>query len=524
MGKRLTRSAILSLMCIAAFACMERVGVDESTDEVETTTYPKTAGFVTVPERFVTVDGFGIFEQGTVTSAKLFYSFVPATVNAALKPIFVIFNGGPGAATSSALAAWGTGPFTMTPSGEIAENPGDVSTLGNLIYIDARQAGFSFDEIDDPSSAADRSDAFNFLNFNLYTDVSNILFCLLQIIAERPLIEGNPIVIIAESFGGARSAVLLSLVRDAAAGEAVSGVLEDGLLFETIRAHLDRIGDGDRSAAAARQFAHQVLIQPGRVLPKQVESSHTLYSLCDHIGDDDPRFVYCDGRVFDYTDMREPEGFFDERNEKAQSLLLTPSGFEKFFGTTWTTINALQPHHRRQAFRFAGEAEVQDGDMEGASPLEAWDAHHITMHIDPYFSWQGAEGKYASYDSGAWAAHAFVRGLATVHTFITDAYYDYAVDSSELPGALLEWNFLQDEPVIKDARYISDLEPDAERPGWLEVTFAASEPTPKEVTRIIRMPIYKDAGHMVPMYQSKDFLADVRAFLQETGLFQINDD
>ena len=96
--------------------------------------YPKSAGFVFVPSREVHINGFGfddpgdakiyfhkvfdgafgLDEQGRTTAARIFYSFVPAKKNSEQKPVFVFLNGGPGAATSTALCTWGTGPYTLS--------------------------------------------------------------------------------------------------------------------------------------------------------------------------------------------------------------------------------------------------------------------------------------------------------------------------------------------------------------------------------------------------------------------------
>ena len=76
--------------------------------------YPKSAGFVFVPSREVHINGFGFDEQGRTTAARIFYSFVPAKKNSEQKPVFVFLNGGPGAATSTALCTWGTGPYTLS--------------------------------------------------------------------------------------------------------------------------------------------------------------------------------------------------------------------------------------------------------------------------------------------------------------------------------------------------------------------------------------------------------------------------
>jgi hypothetical protein len=444
----------------------------------------------------------------------MFYSFVPSKTHAEDKPVFVFFNGGPGAATSSALTAWGTGPFTISEDGAVTENVADFSTLCSLIYIDTRQAGFSFDEIQDPSDAAERALTFNFINYNLYTDAADILLTLLKVLKERPALEENPIVIVAESYGGARSAVLLSMARHSDALDDAAAIYRDAELKAALDDHFRRISPQNVEVAASSQFERQILIQPGMVLPKQVEEAHTLYALCDHLEADDPRTVYCEsGNSFDFSDIREPEGFFDARTHLAQGALLEDDGFLSFFGVLPKNIDLFLEENRQRAFRFATENEEDGANFSPISLSNEWDAHHITMHLGPYYSWQTM-----SYDAGEIAALPFVRSLADVHTLITDAYFDYAVNTSELPAALMEWSLLQDASPLLDAKLRSDVEPDAERQGWMELTFDNTEFTKEGDVRLIRMPRYLDSGHMVTMYQGAEFLADVRAFLAKTGL------
>ncbi len=505
---RFGQIAVILILCTGGCDASTPDNPSQGTDP-----YAQGAGFVSLSSREVAVDGFGLHAEGKTADAKIFYAFVPAKVSPEDAPVFLIFNGGPGAATSSALAAWGTGPFSITTDGRFQENPGDLSGIGNLVYIDTRQAGFSFDEIDAPASEAARRQTFSFLNFNLYTDVSDILLTFLRVLEDRPLLLDNPVITVAESFGGARSAVLLSLVRSAVSGGSLSPFYRDDSLKEALHDHFEKIDASDPVAAAASQFSHQILIQPGRVLPTRVEAAHTLYSLCEHISDDDPRIAYCDGRTFDYSDIREPEGFFEARNHLAQSLLVTDAGFERFFGISWKGIDGFSPLRRERAFRFASlDEKGLDAGFSTLQALAAWDAHHITMHLEPYFSWQEEDGPFESYDPGEWAASPFVESLRTVSTFITDAYFDFAVDSSEFPAALLEWNALEDAPVIVDAAHRTDEDPDAARPGWMAVTFATGE------SQRIRMPEYKSSGHMVPMYEPRAFFEDVRTFLVDTGL------
>ena len=386
------------------------------------------AGFVSLAPRAISFHGFGFSEAGDTTASKMFYAFRPALENASSKPSFVFMNGGPGAAASSALAAWGTGPWTMTPDGAAAANPADFSTLGNLVYIDSRQAGFSFDEINDPSDAAAREETFNFINYNLYTDAADVLLTLLWVFSEHPEIAANPVVVVAESYGGARAAVLFSLARAAFEESVVYG---DAVLFERLRAHFEAIAP-ENPADAVTQFGHQVLIQPGMVLSRKVESAHTLYSLCDHLDASDSRVPLCEARVFDYSDIREAPGFFDELNRIAQRTLLTPDGFLRFFGSALEGVPELYPDNRDRAFRRGASDEPDGMNLDGLV-LPAWDAHHIAMNRVPYTVWMPAD-----FDPGMMVADAFVESLAAAHVFITDAYFDYAVDSSEYPAALLE--------------------------------------------------------------------------------------
>lgn len=84
------------------------------------------------------------WEKRKSDAAKLFYSFVPADKDPKHTPLFLFFNGGPGAATTSSLRARGTGPVQINElTGEIENNPHSWSRLGNLLYVDARHAGFS---------------------------------------------------------------------------------------------------------------------------------------------------------------------------------------------------------------------------------------------------------------------------------------------------------------------------------------------------------------------------------------------
>ena len=99
-------------------------------------------GFVTIPARRVTIEGGP--EVG-IASAEMFYHLIPAEEDAENKPVIVLFNGGPGGATSAFLQLLGTGPLSLDQeTWSLVETDHPFTKIANLLYLDARQTGFSF--------------------------------------------------------------------------------------------------------------------------------------------------------------------------------------------------------------------------------------------------------------------------------------------------------------------------------------------------------------------------------------------
>ncbi len=468
--------------------------------------YLQTAGFISIPSRYVEFGGHGFSEKGFTDKANIFYSFIPAENDVDIKPVFLFINGGPGAATSSALAAWGTGPFSVADFGSIIENKRSFRDMGSLIYIDTRQTGFSFDEIDFPSDETSRNASFNFINYNIYTDAADILLTLSSLWKKYQKIEDNPVVLVAESYGGSRAAAILKMAHLLSLSSNNETVYRDKVLDSLLTQHYTRISDNPAHVTAANQFKNQILIQPGIVLPMKIEEKYMLYCLCNRITDNDPRAEYCNKEDIDYSDIREPFGFFHRQVAVAQQALITAKGFEAFFGIPYEQVSLFRPENRLKAFRFVDSEGLDKADFSVFAGLAAWDAHHITMNLAPYRLWNDP-----SYDAGAIVADDFIRALATVNTFITNAYYDYAVNVSGLPEALMEWSNIQSEPIFTDVRILP--EKDSDRSGWMEIVFAKETLTGKNRKRVIRMPQYMNSGHSVTMYQADEFLRDVEAFL-----------
>src|SRR5688572_4178976 len=141
----------LRLALLAAIAC-SGCGSDDSpllpAGEPQPEPLPSEAGFLEVP----------VLPGKPRSVGRLFYAFQSADYPDDA-PVLVFFNGGPGIATTSVLMAFGTGPFTLAPTptdDPPHANPHSYTSFGNLLYVDARQTGFSYDVDPSPGDPSSR--------------------------------------------------------------------------------------------------------------------------------------------------------------------------------------------------------------------------------------------------------------------------------------------------------------------------------------------------------------------------------
>jgi hypothetical protein len=143
-------------------------------------------------------------------------------------------------------------------------NPHSWTQLGNLLYIDARQAGFSYNIMSDARSLNNESvrfQEFNSQNFNPFFDGADFIRVLLRFLARHPELQSNPVVIVGESYGGMRAICMLHLLlnyTDYAGGQAM---YQDRALVAEIQAHYDKVfpqyqGQVVPPEVITSQFAH----------------------------------------------------------------------------------------------------------------------------------------------------------------------------------------------------------------------------------------------------------------------------
>lgn len=162
------------------------------------------AGFVELAPRDVVLHGRSVSLTAT---SKLFWNFRPADSEPADKPLIVLFNG----FASDVVRAFGTGPTTVEPDGTVVPNPDSLTRVANLLYIDPRQSGFSYDvEVGGAPSLVDCSQDV----FNEYVDAADVLLATLSVLRAHPGLHG-PVYWLGESYAGVRIQWILAYLREA---------------------------------------------------------------------------------------------------------------------------------------------------------------------------------------------------------------------------------------------------------------------------------------------------------------------
>ena len=442
------------------------------------------AGFLEVPAQ----------PGAAAHEARLFYSFHPAEEAPEKAPLLVFFNGGPGSATSAGLLAFGTGPFTlsttMKPGDAPVENPHRMSRFAHLLYLDARHTGFSYGLSAPGEPCVGDS--------NVGVDAADFVFALLGFLDARPALRGARVVLVGESYGGARAPAMLHLLQRygeaAPPGSPLDPKAIPGLV-DRIQAHLDatspeRAGHVFTPDEVAEQFGWQVLIQPNIAGRMQF--------------DFEAPWIADDPIIAGYQEAAEPASHYDVRiseeeqlriDHLAASSVTSPEGFAALAGLPPHEVPLLGPADREGAFRFE-PSPPQAPDVSAG--LEAT----LGQLGEGDYYWASFVRACGYWLGDAWTLNAFFSGLPRTHTFITRARYDAVVYSPALPALLAESSA---EVTLDDAP-----RPGVERPGWIHVAYPSGQEP------VIRFPPY-ESGHAVAITQAQAFSADVEVWLREVG-------
>ncbi len=453
------------------------------------------AGYVDVPAQL----------HGATYAARMFYSFVPAETGAAGKPLFVFFNGGPGAATSAGLHAFGTGPATLDPSAAVGDPPvtnaASFARFANLLYVDERVTGFSYGLRDAAGAAPDFQ-----CRFSMIDDAADFVRVILTFLAAHPALRAAPVALTGESYGGARAISILHVLLHHA--DAKLEIASD--LRTQIEDHFSAVFQGSGGSpppsTIARQFGTFVLIQPLVLGALQYAAQTTLMPKDPYVG---PRIK--DETKYDPYDLREPFGWSTDRDIQALAALADPAASKALLGVSLDGIPALKPAARRDAVR---PAVMTDFGPELVAAVHQANARLSTRlgdlaSGDLYLSTDAPSCAQTGYvEQNTSMAYWFLDALRYGRAFLTHARWDGVIYTPAIPHVFEQGGV----PTHIDTAP----RPGVARPGWIALTLPKSGHLPKKPVEI-RFPSYDAAGHMVAVSQGSALADDVEQWLHESA-------
>ena len=240
---------------------------------------------------------FSFDDESTVCSSytssvsRLWYTHYQAEQDYETKPLFVFLNGGPGCGTCMNLFSMNTAPYSLDrnrmASNELYKvNPYSWTSLGNLLYIDAPNTGYSY-MISDEDSQSDWFHLWKFLNganCQPFIDAAQVLRTILHFLDAHPALQSNEVILVGESYSGVRVSTMLNLLlyhQQYADGEQV---YHDQGLITSITNHFKSVLKREPPFSpedVATQFGKQILIQPQIVDKYQGADMYSLFEQPD---------------------------------------------------------------------------------------------------------------------------------------------------------------------------------------------------------------------------------------------------
>ncbi len=486
----------------------------------------------------------------TTGKVRMWYNFQPADEDPEKKPLFVFFNGGPGA-SSTILFTYNTSKMTGDQAfsqEDIIDNPYSWTAFGNLLYIDARQTGYSYGLIDNPESGVARSEQFSPANFNVFIDAADFIRVILRILDRKPDIRSNEVVLVGQSYGGTRVTAMLNIllnVRDYSEG---NRFFYDEKLFDEISSHyrkiypeIDSVPDKEK---VKKQFLRQIHIQPlvaghyqfeqsGLILEKapgpmyEIEAETGIkFNPCNPYNSqcrphnnalnyvrmaerDIYRYRKGSNWLFEYVetagkkitdielmtklmknDPREVSWMYAENREKAYRYpmtYLTHSVFSGNFDLSHIPDSIkTEMEYNEQYIKPLSSKSLEEVFGE----LSSYDEYYIGLnsHVTNTFYYSD----FTPYSIGN--GEMFLENIRDVETFITNAEEDIVIYSPGIPPSLLEYDAVSN--VI-------------EKNGKFTVEFKDGE----EIT--VTFPFYPESSHSVSINQPEKFYNDVKKWLED---------
>ena len=484
--------------------------------------------------------------------AKIWYNFQPADENPQEKPLFVFYNGGPGSASAIVFlynTAKRTADQACSEEG-LAENGTSWTQLGNLLYVDARQTGFSFGILDNPADKSSRSAYFSSSNFNVFTDAADFIRVILRFLESHPKIKANPVILSGESYGGTRTTAITNILLNVADYAENNRVFYDKALFDEIARHFQEIDPSisgmPSKEVVAKQFGRQIMIQPLVMGMKQMDAAGELLERSDspvYIIEQETgiKFSKCgtmncykysnatsyvedaDRDIYSY---RRPHNWLFDYTDAGTAKMLQMPMFAEFIMNDPTKINELYSESRAAegAFRYGDNNGYlrNPEDFDPLNKVPEIEKNIIKAHIkqrqahprssgnlesffgelpdyDEYFVDLSYSINYAFYYASVSPysdvnGEMFLENIRTTKTFITQAEEDIVIYAKAIPEA---------------AKSFSSVSGVDTEDNSFTVHFNDGQ------SATVTFPFYPESSHSVAVNQPVKFFEDVKNWMKQ---------
>ncbi|MCB9567086.1 MAG: hypothetical protein H6710_07745 [Myxococcales bacterium] len=379
---------------------------------------PEGTALALAPEAgFFQLDPYIYAWQGEARSSprsRVWYAFWPADDEPAARPLLVLFNGGPGAASGLLFGA-NTAPWSLDPQLSDAATPTAQpwTQAFNLLYIDAPSTGFSYNlPLDDGTKITVALDPDQ--------DASAFISVLLRFLARHPAIQRSPVILLGESYGGTRGVLILEQLLDYEALVDGASPYQNPSVHGEIERHLaslvpESCGRGVTREAIAGQFGRLVSVQGLVAGIAQLVEPVPPGPLC--VVDGDP--YHCD----------RPDGWLFDVMAEIGDRLRQPELLATALGVDPTTIAWLHADARVGA--YGRDQVVDEGAMVSSfGDLGPGDAYYVAQN--PAVGPRPDARSYLDVEIG----DLFLRAAATVEVLVTDARLDAVIYTPLLRAAL----------------------------------------------------------------------------------------
>ncbi len=441
------------------------------------------AGFLTIaPHSFTTFfSGTELTQQAP--EARMWYAFRPADDQPETRPLAVFFNGGPGY-SSAVLFGLNTNAITLDPdvAGDqvIVANPHSWTRFANVLYVDPRQAGYSYDIA--PADPAPPE-----LEFSPDQDAADFVRLILAFLARHPQIQQNPVMLVGESYGGTRAAVMMTQILHPQRLTQTDRYRDDAL-HDALLEHFAVVFPGQPDPTPqviAQQFGHQVLIQPAL--------THLELGVVDTPDEQQYAELACIPNP-DVSQCDEPLLWTSIRTSAVIAALTDPKYLGPALGVDVASIAWMHADARAAAIPRGPSDSLHD--EAGLRALFG----ELSMKDQYYYP---LKTLYKSGTGQPRYGEDYIESFYYTRAFITNAGKDTVVYSPDIPAYLAAFPGIVTS-VVHDTTPIAG----EARPGWIRLTYDAKL-APGEPGRDVRFPYYPIGGHMVSHKQGGELADDV---------------